>query len=47
MRALNLAGNPIAESLVKVAIETDTARISSEEARQVDMWLGFQDMGRR
>jgi hypothetical protein len=47
MRALNLAGNPIAESLVKVAIETDTARISSEEARQVDMLARFSRYGEK
>jgi len=36
MRGLGLEGDPVAEALVKVAVETDTARIESREAELLD-----------
>lgn len=47
MRALNLSENPTAESLVKVAIETDTAKIVSEEARVIDMVARFSGLSEK
>ena len=35
-RGLGLEGDPVAEALVKVAVETDTARIESREAELLD-----------
>ncbi|WP_243675675.1 hypothetical protein [Vulcanisaeta distributa] len=41
MKALDLENDPIANSLVKVAIETDTANITSEEAERLDLAVRF------
>lgn len=41
MKALGLENDPIANSLVKVAIETDTANITSEEAEKLDLAVRF------
>ncbi len=41
MKALDLENDPIANSLVKVAIETDTANITSEEAEKLDLAVRF------
>ncbi|WP_252901292.1 Fis family transcriptional regulator [Vulcanisaeta sp. JCM 14467] len=41
MKALNLENDSVANSLVKVAIETDTASISSEEAEKLDLAVRF------
>ncbi|WP_243679052.1 Fis family transcriptional regulator [Vulcanisaeta distributa] len=41
MKALDLENDPIANSLVKVAIETDTANITSDEAEKLDLAVRF------
>ncbi|MFB6470795.1 MAG: Fis family transcriptional regulator [Vulcanisaeta sp. AZ3] len=41
MKALNLDNDPITNNLVKVAIETDTASISSKEAEELDLAVRF------
>ncbi len=41
MKALDLENDPVVNSLVKVAIETDTASISSREAEELDLAVRF------
>ncbi len=41
MKALDLENDPVANALVKVAIETDTANITSEEAEKLDLAVRF------
>ncbi len=41
MKAFGLENDPVANSLVKVAVETDTASISSNEAERLDLAVRF------
>ncbi|BDR92211.1 Fis family transcriptional regulator [Vulcanisaeta souniana] len=41
MKAFGLEGDPVANSLVKVAIETDTASVTSDEAEKLDLAVRF------
>ncbi|MCG2863390.1 MAG: Fis family transcriptional regulator [Vulcanisaeta sp.] len=41
LKALDLVNDPIANSLVKVAVETDTANITSKEAEELDLAVRF------
>ncbi|WP_069807275.1 Fis family transcriptional regulator [Vulcanisaeta thermophila] len=47
LRALNLEGDPVANDLVKVAIETDTANITSREAEELDLAVRFASYGEK
>ncbi len=47
LTALNLSNNPIAQALVKAAIETDTANIVSKEAEELDMAARFSSYGEK